>query len=120
MRIFASGRQLLAAPIIAVLLLSSGDVSRALAAEDFRACLMREADQLFGRLALAIGASEIDPATINDGFITAQSEAIPETCAATAGQSTPADIAAFRAYLARWSYHLDRKLAEITAKGAAD
>lgn len=115
----APGRQLLAAPILAVLLLVTGNASRALAAEEVRACMVREADQLFGRLAVAIGASEINPATIDDGFIARESENIPTKCATT-GQSAPADIAAFRAYLARWSYHLDRKLGEITAKGSPD
>lgn len=122
MRTLAPGRQLLAAPILAVLTLlptaSGADPARVHA--DLRACLMREADQLFGKLAIAIAASEIDPATVNDALIARETEPILDRCAKANGQSARANDTAFQAHMARWSYHLDRKLSEITAKGAPD
>ncbi|MCL4766567.1 MAG: hypothetical protein KJZ80_10075 [Hyphomicrobiaceae bacterium] len=81
---------------------------------------MREAEELFGRLAARIGAFEVDPATVDDAFINREAEPIVGKCAKASGPSAPAEVAAFRTHMARWSYHLDRKLSEINAKGTPD
>lgn len=123
MRTFAPGRHLMAAAALAVLAYPPVGLwgpSPALAAEDLRACLMREAGDLFGRLAAGIGTSEVDPASIDDAFIDREAEPIVDKCAKATNQSEPTAIAAFRTHLARWSYHLDRKLSEINAKGTPD
>ena len=93
---------------------------RALAGAELRKCLMDEADRLFSRLATAIGTSEIDPAKIDDAFIGRESAPLPGKCTKETGQSDAADLAAFRGHMAKWSYHLDRKLSEINAKGTPD
>lgn len=120
--LFAPGRRILTAPIFAVLTLMSFATAtdQAVAGEDQRACLMGEADRWLGKLAVSIAAAEIDPATVDDAYITRESGPIVATCAGANGQPSPADEAQFRAYMARWSYHLDRKLQEITTRGASD
>lgn len=122
MRTSAPGRWLLAAPFAGVLFLLTvaPDVPRAAAGEDVRACLMGEADRFFSRLATAIGSFELEPARVDDAYITRESEPIIEKCANGGGQSAEVEVAAFRAHMARWSYHLDRKLSEITARGSPD
>ncbi len=122
MRTFALGRWVPAAAILGVLSLlpSAVGVPRAVAAEDVKSCLLREADQLFSKLAVAIGTSEIDPATIDDAYVDRESVAITRKCTPSAGNPAPADLEVLRAHMARWSYHLDRKLSEITAKATPD
>jgi len=122
MRTSSSGRRLLAAPLFAVALLlplTSGPPAAA-AGENVRACLMGEADRLFARLAAAIGTSEIEAASIDDAYIARESEPIVAKCANGNGQSAEAEVAGFRGYMARWSYHLDNKLSDINARGTPD
>lgn len=122
MRTFVPGRQRLAALIFAVLTLlpvASG-ADQVFAGEDLRACLMREADQFFRRLAVAITASEVDPASVDDAYIARETKPIVDKCTKANGQPDADADAAFQAHLARWSYHLDRKLSEIIARGASD
>lgn len=122
MRTSSPGRRLLAASLIAVvsLLPLTTGAPGAAADEGVRGCLMSEADQFFGRLATAIGTSEVEAASIDDAYIARESEPIVTKCANGADPTADADVAAFRAYMARWSYHLDGKLSNITAQGAPD
>lgn len=122
MRTSAPGRQRLAAPVLAVLtlLLIASGADRVTAGENQRACMTSEADRWLGALAISIVASEIDPATVDDDYVARETEPIAAKCAAADGQPSAADDAEFRAYIARWSYHLDRKIQEITSKGASD
>lgn len=122
MRTFSPGRQLLAAlaPAVLSLLLLGSASQRALAGEELRECLMREADQFFTKLAIALGSFELDPISVDDAYIAREAAPIPAKCTNSTGQSDEADLAAFRKHMTRWAYHLDRKLSEITAKGTVD
>lgn len=115
-------RQLLAAPILAVLTLLSVTFGSGLVLADDgpRECLLREADQLFRKLATSIAAAEIDPATIDDAYVNREGELVIERCSSANGQLAPGEGEAFRTHMARWSYHLDHKLQEITTRGTSD
>ena len=122
MRTSVPGRQLLAAPIFAALTLLPvvSGADQVVAGENLRACLMREADQFFRTLAVAITASEVDPASVDDAYIARETKPIVVKCAKANGQSDADADAALQEHLARWSYHLDRKLSEILTRGASD
>jgi hypothetical protein len=122
MRTSSPGRRRLAASLIAavsLLPLTTGSPGVA-AGEGVHGCLMSEADQFFTRLAAAIGASEVEAASIDDDYIARESEPILTKCVKEADPSADAGVAAFRAHMARWSYHLDSKLSSINARGAPD
>jgi hypothetical protein len=123
MRTSIFGRQVLTIFSLAMLstafLASLGD-PEAMASEELRACLSREAGDFFTKLAHAIASSAVDPAKIEDAFIAQGTEIMVEACQRTTGQSAPADIAAFQAHMARWSGHLDRKLTDISRAGSSD
>lgn len=119
MRTFATGRQALAAPIFAVLTLVTAGTKPALAGAELRTCLMNLADRWLSGIAVSIAASEIDPATVDDTYVAREMESIVARCAETSQPDARVE-AEFRAHMGRWTYHLDSKLQDITARGASD
>ncbi len=94
--------------------------SGALADEDPRTCLSREATAFYGKLAAAVLSSAIDASKIDDHFVAQATETIVETCKTAAGPAEEADLAAFKDYMAKWSAHLDRRIGELTTLSGSD
>ena len=123
MQVLQAGRRSSTAIALAMLAMVGAGIlggSRALANEDTRACLSREAAAFYGKLAAAVLGSAIDASKIDDHFIAQATDTIVETCKQAAGTAEEADIAAFKDYMAKWSAHLDRKIGELTTLGGAD
>lgn len=121
MRLFVPCRQCLAASAAAAIsVLALTSLAQPASADGVRECLMQGADQLFDRLATAIGSGEADPATIDDARIARETDPIIAKCTNGNAESAVDEIAAFRAHMARWSYHLDRKLSLLLSKGSHD
>jgi hypothetical protein len=83
-------------------------------------CLDREANAFFGRLAAAVLDGTVDPSRIGDEFIAKGTESIVAACMAAGSQASGADVERLRAYMARWTVHLDRRISEIQRAGTPD
>jgi len=83
-------------------------------------CLDREANAFFGRLAAAVLDGTVDPSRIGDEFIAKGTESIAAACTAAGSQASGADLDRLRAYMARWTVHLDRRISEIQRAGTPD
>jgi hypothetical protein len=97
-----------------------GPDGRAWSQDSRQACLDREANAFFAKLAAAVVDGTVDPAKIGDDFIGKGTESIIAACSPAGSQRSGAEIDRLRGFMARWTVHLDRKISEIQRAGTPD